>query len=373
MKITDVDTLYLRLPQVSATRCDGTQDTLIVRVHTDEGLVGLGEVDSVPLVVAACINAPPSHAIAQGLRGVLLGQNPLDVGYLWQTMWKATRYFGRSGPAIHAMSGVDLALWDLLGQVTHQPVGRLLGGVYPKRLTAYASAVMPDSPDEAARLAERLAKLGYRALKFGWGPLGRDRDLDKALVRAIRNAVGPSMQLMIDVGGAFDILHALDRLDLFAPYELTWLEEPLAYDDLEGYKKLIAHSPTPIAAGEEESDEAAFVRLLDAGHLDIIQPDLSRCGGLTAGRKLAHLALSRHRKIIPHVFKTGILTAATVQFMTAIPEGDLIEYTVSESPLSRELVQSSIQLKNGYLEGYENSIGLGVMLNPEVVERFRVA
>ena len=167
MKITDVETIYLRLPDVDATRADGTQDTLVVRVHTDDGITGMGEVDSVPLVARAAIEAPPSHSIATGLRSLLVGENPTEIEKLWEKMYQGTIYFGRTGPAIHAMSGVDIALWDIFGKATGRSVSELLGGTFHEKLKAYASDLMPETPAEAGDLAEDYASQGYRAMKFG--------------------------------------------------------------------------------------------------------------------------------------------------------------------------------------------------------------
>ena len=146
MKITEVEAIPLRLPEVDDTRADGTQDALIIRVHTDDGLVALGEVDSSPTVAKAIVDAPPSHAIARGLRSILRGQDPFDVQMLWRKMVEGTIYFGRAGAALQAIAGVDMALWDIVGQATGLPVHKFLGGAYRDRVRVYASALMPESP-----------------------------------------------------------------------------------------------------------------------------------------------------------------------------------------------------------------------------------
>ncbi|MBW7457952.1 hypothetical protein K0U00_28320, partial [Paenibacillus sepulcri] len=166
MKITEVESIYLRIPDLDASKCDGTQDTLMIRIHTDEGITGLGEVDSVPLVAKAAIDAPPSHSIATGLKSLLIGENPLEIDRLWDKMYRGTIYFGRSGPAIHAMSGIDMALWDIMGKHAGRPVSEMLGGTYRSQLKAYASSLMPDTIGEAVSLADQFVSQGYRAMKF---------------------------------------------------------------------------------------------------------------------------------------------------------------------------------------------------------------
>lgn len=372
MTITDVEAIELRLPEIDASRCDGTQDTLVIRVRTDEGFVGLGEADSVPAIVKACIEAPPSHAIASGLRTLLLGENPLDIERLWNKMYSATIYVG-GGPMMHAMSGVDLALWDILGQVTEQPVCRLLGGIYQDRVKAYASAIMPTSPKEAANLAEALAKRGYQAMKFGWGPIGQSVDNDQKSIQAIHSAVGNSIEIMIDAGGSWKRKEALRMIDLYEQYRVLWLEEPLAASDLEGYRWLSDRSHLLISAGERESGRRQFAKLMDEGQVDIVQPDLARCGGFTEGKKIADAVLDRHKRLVPHAFKTGILQMASTHFVAGISNGWMVEYTVSDSPLARDLVKSPLTFKDGYIQGYDSVRGLGITLNEDIVARYRVS
>jgi L-rhamnonate dehydratase len=177
MKITEVEAIPLRLPEVDDTRSDGTQDALIVRIHTDEGLVGVGEVDSSPLVAKAIFDAPPSHAVARGLRTILLGQDPFDVQMLWRRMVDGTLYFGRTGAAMQAIAGADMALWDIVGQATGQPVHKFLGGAYRDRVRVYASALMPFTPEDTREVVARHLDEGYTAIKLGWGASPRNATL----------------------------------------------------------------------------------------------------------------------------------------------------------------------------------------------------
>ncbi|MBO7746297.1 mandelate racemase/muconate lactonizing enzyme family protein [Paenibacillus sp. MWE-103] len=371
MNITEIESIYLRLPDLDAERCDGTQDTLLIRVHTDEGITGYGEVDSVPLVAKAAIDAPPSHAIATGLRSLLIGENPLEIDRLWDKMYRGTIYFGRGGPAMHAMSGIDMALWDIAGKKAGRPVSELLGGTYRKTLKAYASSLMPDTIEEAVRLAEQFVSEGYKAMKFGWGPIGRDAGFDAEQIRAIRETAGAGIDVMIDGGLAWDLKGALRMAEVYEKYGVYWLEEPLHPEDLAGYKELSSRTTLRIAGGEQESGVTAFRRLIEDGGHDIVQPDLGRCGGLTEGKRIAYMANERHKKVVPHAFKTGILVAASTHFAAAIPNGFMIEHTTSASPLARDLVSEPVAFKDGYVHVPDRP-GLGITVDEAVIAKYRV-
>jgi len=370
VKITAVEAIPLRLPQLDDARADGTQDALIVRVHTDEGLVGLGEVDSSPTVAKAIVDAPPSHAIARGLRSIVLGQDPFDVQMLWRRMVEGTVYFGRAGAALQAIAGVDMALWDIVGQATGQPLHRFLGGSYRDRVRVYASAIMPDRPAEAARLVESQIANGYTAVKLGWGPLGRVSErLDVELVRAAREAAGPR-DLMIDIGLAWDVAQAIKMARRFEPFDLYWLEEPLPPDDLDGYARLSNAVDVRIAAGEQETTYQGFVDLAEKGRVSVLQPDLARAGGLTPAVRIAQYAHDRNIMCVPHAFSTGILVAASLHVVAAMPRGQLTEFTVSDSPLARDLLVEPFRLEADGTVRVPRAPGLGVRLDEEVLRRY---
>src|SRR5438067_3994628 len=249
MKITDVEALHLRLPELDEI-ADGTQDVLIIRIHTDAGLVGIGEVSSQSYVCKAIFEAPRSAERRHGLAQILRGQDPLDTEGLWQRMYYHTNRYGRRGAALHAISGADIALWDLRGKALGQPVYELMGGAHRKAVRAYASYLFGAEPGQTAELARQAIDLGLTAVKFGWGPFGKDEAVDLAHVEAARRAVGADRDLMVDAGQCWDAATALERAQRLEPYGIAWLEEPLSQDDLAGYAELCPRSPVPIAAGE---------------------------------------------------------------------------------------------------------------------------
>jgi L-alanine-DL-glutamate epimerase-like enolase superfamily enzyme len=376
MKITEVETLHLRLPTI-AEECNGTQDALLVRIRTDDGLVGIGEVDSSPHVVQAIFDAPYSHTLACGLRHLLLGEDPHDIGRLWEKMYRATLYYGRRGAAIHAISGADIALWDLLGKATGMPVYQLLGGAYRKRMPAYSSDLMPSVPADAADRAAFLRDRGFTHFKFGWGGLGVSEAQDVALIGAVRRAVGEASTLMIDVGHCWDAATAIARARRFAEFDLFWIEEPLPPDDLDGYARLAGAVDTRIAAGEQCGTCWEFGDLMDRGRIDVVQVDVSRAGGLTESRRVAQMAHQRNLPCIPHAYSTGVLLAASVHWAAAIPNGSLVEYTVEESPLATALegtglLREPLRAVDGFLSVPEGP-GLGIELDEDLVRRYTVA
>lgn len=370
MKITDVEAIWLQLPTVDE-RCDGTQDTLIVRVFTDEGIVGVGEVDSSPMVARAIIEAPLSHGIARGLRRCVIGENPLDIARLYERMYQGSIFFGRGGAAQQAISGVDMALWDIAGKAMGQPVYRLLGGGFRDRLRAYASILFQDTPEATYELARSLAGQGYSAAKFGWGPMGTSEAMDLAQVRMARKGLGDEVDLMIDAGICYDTVTAIKRAGQFAEYNPFWLEEPLHPDNIEGYAQLAAASPIRIAAGEQETTQQGFQALLDAG-VAVVQPDVARVGGPSQAVQIGRLAAQRHRLCVNHSYKTGVSIAASLHFLAALPNSSLLEYCVEQGPLRQTLTRETFPVVDGYV-AVPQEPGLGVTLDEEVLARYRMA
>jgi L-alanine-DL-glutamate epimerase-like enolase superfamily enzyme len=372
LKITGVEAIYLRLPSVKA-QCDSGQDALIVKVTTDAGITGYGEVDSSPMAVKGCIEGPFSHTATTGLAQVLLGQDPLRTEYLWHKMYRANIYSGRRGIGIHAMSGIDLALWDIKGKALGLPIWKLLGGGFTTSLRPYASSLFGATPAETGERARRFAGLGFTAVKFGWDPMGTDARTDVALVREARNGLGPDIDLMIDAGLVFDAKTAIQRARAFEEFNLFWFEEPLSPDDYQGYAKLSAATSLRIAAGEEESERKSFIELMDVGKIDVVQVDLTRCGGFTEGMKIASLAADRGLPVVNHGFTTYLNVAAALHYLASVPNTlGLIEFVVEEGTTLRHSISETIRPVDGRV-AVPDAPGLGLALDEKGIEKFRVA
>jgi len=371
MKITNVRAIVLRLPVISRA-ADGTQDDLIIVVETDTGITGYGEVDTAPLVGKAVVDAYMSHGTCYGLREVVVGKDPFDYEQIWQEMWAKTYYYGRFGPVLHVMSGIDMALWDIMGKVTGLPVHKLLGGSYADRVRPYASALMPETDEEVKRLVDCLVQQGFTAVKLGWGPLGFDVRRDVELVRAARQAAGDQVELMIDIGKRYRFKSALYMAQACEQLNLYWLEEPFPAEDLDGYRRLADATSIRIAAGEEESGRLAFAKLIRETGIDVVQPDISRCGGLTEMKKIATLAADANILCVPHAFKTGILVAASLHLIASIPHAPFLEFSVTESGIRKEILTCPFVQQGGYVE-VPQLPGLGIELNPDVLRKYGIA
>jgi len=372
LKITDVEAIYLRLPQVKE-QCDSGQDALLVRISTDAGITGIGEVDSSPLAAKGAIEGPFSHTAASGLAHLILGEDPFQTEYLWQKMYRGNVYGGRHGAAFHAMSGIDIALWDIKGKALGQPIWKLLGGGFHRKIRPYASSLFGATPEETGDRARRFRDRGFTAVKFGWDPMGKDRTTDIALVREARKGLGDRADLMIDAGLVWDAKTAIQRANDFREYDIFWLEEPLAADDYKGYRKLSRATDTRIAAGEEESGRAGFLRLMDEGEIDLIQVDLTRCGGFTEAMKIASLAQDRGIPVVNHGFTTYINVAAALHFLNSIPGSFVMEFVAEEDTTLRDrITRTRIVAKDGFVE-MPAEPGLGLVLDDDAIARYRVA
>ena len=369
MKITRTSALVLRLPEVTEI-CDGTQDTCLIKVETDAGISGWGEVDSAPTVVKAIVEAPLSNQICRGLATALEGCDPLAIAACRTRMMEAANYYGRTGVGTHAMAGIEIALWDIAGKACGCPVYQLLGGPYKTAFRAYCSILFGDTPEQTGELARRFADQGFTAIKFGWGPMGQDEAGDIALVREARRGAGDEVDILIDAGQVWDWKTALKRAHQFAEFSPFWLEEPLHPEDVQGYARLSAASPLPIAAGEAESRYQDFEDLLLEGGLDWIQPDPGRCG-ISTMVEVGRLAARHHRRIVNHSFKSGITIAASLHGLAALPHGEVFEYCMSDSPLRHELTRERFAVEDGCVK-VSDAPGLGVTINEETVQQYLV-
>lgn len=371
MKITKVEAIYLRLPQVKE-QCDSGQDALVVRIETDAGITGIGEVDSSPMAAKWVIEGPFSHTTTSGLAQLIMGEDPFQTEKLWDKMYRANIYSGRRGIAIHAMSGIDMALWDIKGKALGMPVWKLLGGGFHKKIRCYASSLFGPTPAETRERAKQFAGQGFTAVKFGWDPMGQDERTDKALVVEARKGLGDAVDLMIDAGLVWDAKTAIQRANAFAESNIFWLEEPLRPDDYQGYRKLTEATSVRIAAGEEESNRLSYIELMDRGRIDVVQVDLTRCGGFTEGMKIASLAMDRGLPVANHGFTTYINVAAALHWLNSVPNALICEFVAEAgTTLRNKLTKQIIRAQDGYLE-IPDEPGLGIDLDEDAVREFRV-
>lgn len=372
MKITRVEALEIRLPESEVLdKASAGQSSVIVKVHTDEGIVGIGEVDSLPRAARAAIEAPFTHAVASGLGRLLLGMDPLDIRVLHERLYRSTFYVGRRGIMVQAMAGLDIALWDIAGKLHGQPIYRLLGGAFRKRIRAYASILFGKDGDETCQIARKWVKRGFRAVKFGWAPMGQSEKLDLELVEGARRGVGEDNDLCIDAGCVWDTMTAVRRAEQFAEHGILWLEEPLDQDNLDGYRRLTSSAPIPIAAGEGECGRHAWRDLIERGHIHIAQIDLAR-NGFSEAVRIADLAEDRGLKVVNHFYTTGINLAAGLHWLVTRPSAFIFEYCVEETPIRWEVTKQRMEIDADGCVQVPEGPGLGVDLDEDAIDRMRV-
>jgi L-rhamnonate dehydratase len=371
MKIVDIESIILRLPEVKLIG-DGCQTVLVIRVLTDEGVVGLGECHANPEVGKAIIDARLQSVSSCGLKELLVGEDPRDINRLWDLMYRRTQSWGRRGAVMYAISGIEMALWDILGKSLGVPVYRLLGGARKKAFAAYASDLSPAEPSGSVAIAAKHRANGYRAVKIGWGGLGGDPRADVRMARDVRREVGPDMDIMIDMGFPVPLPDALYLGEALAEHRIYFLEEPLHADDVHGYARLTQASRTPIATGEKETTQYPFIDLMDRGGLQIIQPDLARVGGISEMMRIAAHAEARGVRVIPHCWSTDILVAATLHFIATLRDCPYLEFNATDNPLRTQLLQEPIRPGRDGIVHVPEKPGLGVELDERIVERYRL-
>lgn len=370
MRITQIVCQILRAGDVTA-KTASCQDAVLVRVRTDTGLEGVGEADSSPEVVKAVIDAPFSHNVACGLRELLIGENPLETERLWWKMHQGTVYFGRTSVTITAMAAIDMALWDLKGKHFGEPIHRLLGGKQHSEIQAYASILFGQDGEETKDIGSRWVDAGYRAVKFGWEPMGESEAVDVDLVQGAREGIGDAATLLIDAGCVWDARTALRRAQAFAEQKIEWLEEPLRQGDVEGYRWLRDRSPVPIAAGEGECGRESFRPLIDRQALDVYQVDLSR-NGFTDALYIRSRVEEIGARLCNHCYTSPLTVAASLHWLSTCRDAFLFEDCVEELPLRHELTVEKLQAENGTITVPDRP-GLGVTLNEEFVKSVLVA
>lgn len=373
MKISAVEAIVLRQDTVDADRADGGQDSLLVRVSTTDGVVGVGEVDSSPEVCKAVIDAPASHSITAGLRLLLVGQTVEDVPSTWEKLYHGSIYAGRRGAGIHALSGVDIALWDIYGKIHGKPVSGFLGGTPRETIRLYASRLMEDTPQKVRETVREAKDTGFTALKLGWGPIGQSRENDIALMTAAREEAGDDFDLMCDAGFGYrgNVEEAAYIASVLADLGYSWLEEPFFPDEIDAYSQLTAKNILPIAAGEQNVTRWEFHELARAQALNIWQPDIARCGGVTEVMNIAAIAEEYGVRVVPHAWKSGILKAASLHVNAVLPGERIQEWSTADNPLAQELVSTPLPVVDGHA-AVPTTPGLGVEVNQAIVDRFHI-
>ncbi len=361
MRITDVEPIVLRLAEVDATRADGTQDSFLVRIHTDEGIVGVGEADTAPMLARTIIEMPSSHSLARGLREVLVGEDPLQIDRLWQRMFHASDHYGRRGAALHVISAIDIALWDIAGKRAGKPLHQLLGGTARSTIAAYASLLRYGDAALVAQYAARAVGEGFAAIKL--------HEIDETVVAAARAAVPGKVPLMFDVNCAWspDAAQAIcARLAAHAPH---WIEEPVfPPEDFAALKQVRGHAGVALAAGENWCTVTQFRHALDAGAVDIVQPSVTKVGGVSEFVKVAALARERGVRVAPHSPYFGPGAIATLHLLTTLAEPAWFElyYLDAEAALFGDALKHA----NGVM-AIPQGPGLGAEPDAEVIARFR--
>jgi len=338
----------------------------LIAVHTDAGLVGHGSVFTDGRLVQAGV---------QVLEPLWRGENALEPERVTEKLHQNTFWMGRGGTLTHAISGIDIALWDILGQATGMPVGRLLGGTYRTRVLPYCSLLM-EEPELMGEVVAAYRERGFRAFKIGWGPFGRrdDARLDEAIVRAAREAAGPENKLLVDAG-ASDALWpqglkwAMRTAEMLAGYDVGWFEEALRPDALEDFCHLRRASPVPIAGGEVLTRRQSFLPWLSRGAFDIIQPDVTKVGGISEQRRIAWMADDFGLRYVGHGWNTALGLAADLQLAAGLPHVEMVEF-IGGSPYVDGITEEPFALDaEGYLTIPERP-GLGVRLDRENLARY---
>jgi len=357
----------LQLPQASM----GTftfHGWLVVEIFSDDGLVGIGNAALAPQVTEQMIDLY--------LKPLLIGQNPWDIEFLWQHMYRKTMAFGRKGIGMAAISAVDIALWDLLGKSAKQPVYRLLGGRTKPRIPVYASRLYATELGALAAEATRYKSEGYKAMKlrFGWGPTdgaaGMQRNLE--LVRTVREAVGNEIDVMADAYMGWTLDYAKRMLPLLEPFQLRWLEEPVIPDDIHGYAELKSYGQIPIAGGEHEFTVYGFRDLLEARAVDYIQFDTNRVGGITQVRKIAALAEAYSVPVIPHAGQMHNYHVVMASLNSPMAEYfPMVDVEVGNE-LFWYLFAGEPKAKDGFINLDDDVPGLGLSIDESKLQDFEV-
>lgn len=390
MQITDVTTLKLfyqpPVAMADSVHYMPARPTLLVQVHTDAGITGLGE----SAAYSGFLESAEMLILGE-LRRLVVGQNPFDVERIWQRMAVNSRQRGNRGMLMMAISGIDIAIWDIIGQATNTPLYRIFGA-YQDTLDGYASAGFYAAGKSPADLANEVAGYVERGFRFVKIKVGRNPEVmmtplrdtlaadyatvsleeDVERVRAVRQAIGPKVKLAIDANNVWTPSIALKFMHQVEQYDIYWLEEPIATDDLEGSALLAHHLDTPIAGYETETSLYGFRQLMVRGAIDIAQPDAIWGGGLTQCRKIAAMAQAFHLPVVPHGFSSAIAMIANMHLNASLPNAGLVEFDQNPNPLRSDLLEEPIDIDRNGRIAMPKGAGLGVKLNQTTINKYRV-
>lgn len=374
MKIAAVRAHILRDPKAGDHRFEGSYQNVLIEVESDTGLIGIGESDAPPVLVKAAIEMPDYNHLSRGLAGVLIGQTLDDPSRLWDDMFDATQWHGRHGTVIHAISALDIALWDLFAKGLGAPVWACLGEKHHDRLPAYATIYpLAETLEGIERQANGFLTQGFRHLKICVHSWWNNRDLMERNLRFLRDFVGPDTSLMLDVALEWTTLDQLRPvLPLLEELDFKWIEAPFPLNDLNSHVTLKDLTRIPIGIGDLGLTTCReFEPYMAAGAFDIAQPDITMFGGLTETRRLAAKLESSHARIVPHGYNTNITIAANLQFLASCRQASLVEYSTSSSLFRQRLATGLTPLdKDGMME-VPTGAGLGVSIDPQVFQRVR--
>lgn len=389
MKITDVDVHVLLAPNMNEGLTSSAQDDLVVVIHTDEGISGIGESDVNPWMAKAALTAPGTHTMGLCIRDLLIGVDPFDIPGLWDRMYKGTAMNGRRGVVIHAMGAVDMALWDLKGKALGEPVYRLLGGARREKVYPYASLLPDDASsyeaysDALVSNAEKAMALGFKAMKaeilingpYAQGGLRESYDRHTELVARVRKTIGKEAALMVDVGYLWqDARTCLDVIKDWKEFDLFFVETPVWSDDTSELRIVCENAPMKIAVGEWLATRWEFKEAMDLGKIQVAQPDVGRVGGLSEAKIVCDMAAERNLTVVPHCWKTAISISATAHLAFNTPHCAFIEYLPRElcfETLRRELADEDLKMVDGALP-LPTKPGLGVEVDFDAIRRFSV-
>lgn len=376
MKIADVRTIPLSYrydpPYGSAGGMQSVRGGLLVEIETDAGIIGIGE--------AGVGGGSARHVIEHQLRPMLVGQDPLLIEGLWQRMFARTRQFGRRGIVMNALSGIDIALWDIIGKACNKPIHKLIGGAHRTEVTAYATGLyfidMNRLIEEAVEEAKEYVEQGFTAVKMKIG-LG-DPKLDLKRVAAVRDAIGPDVRLMVDANHCMTVPQAIRIGRELEKLDVEWFEEPISPEDVDGYVEVTRALDMAVAGGENEMTRWGFRDLVVRKAMDIVQPDVCAAGGISECRKIATLAAAHGVECVPHAWGSAIGLAATLHFLAALPDQPpsfrpippMLEFEQCENPFRDHLSREPIVQQRGKVK-VPTGAGLGIEIDRSILDKYR--